>query len=272
MRSQHRHRRRDSLVAVLGSIILTATIAPAFPTSASAASPGPVLRPGDKFHIQLSGRLRVPRGAKVVEVDGETTSARQVRALHRRRLKVVCYVSAGTWESYRRDAKRFPRGVLGRALPDWPDERWLDVRRHARLRPIMAARVRACALKGFDGIEFDNVDGYSNRTGFPISRRHQIRYDLMLARLARDNGLSPGLKNAVDLVGTLQPAFDWALNEECVTYGECERYRPFVRNGKAVVVIEYGGVSAKRLCRVAARYGLQAQTKHLNLGAWSRLC
>ena len=46
----------------------------------------------------------------------------------------------------------------------WPGEKWLDIRDLASLGPIMQARLDICERKGFDAVEFDNVDGYQNRT------------------------------------------------------------------------------------------------------------
>ena len=40
--------------------------------------------------------------------------------------------------------------------------------------------------------------------------------------------LSVGLKNDVDQIHELEPYFDWALNEECVHYNECSKYKPFI--------------------------------------------
>ena len=36
------------------------------------------------------------------------------------------------------------------------------------------ARLDLCAAKGFDAVEFDNVDGYQNRTGFPLTGADQL--------------------------------------------------------------------------------------------------
>ena len=45
------------------------------------------------------------------------------------------------------------------------------MRRLDVLRPDHGGRAStACAAKGFDGVEPDNVDGYTNRTGFPLDR------------------------------------------------------------------------------------------------------
>lgn len=114
---------------------------------------------------QLQGRIDTSVDVQMYDVDAFDVRARMVRRLHDDGRAVVCYVSAGSWEEWRPDADRFPKAVLGRELDGWPGERWLDVRRIGQLAPIMTSRMDRCAAKGFDGIEFDNVDGYANRTG-----------------------------------------------------------------------------------------------------------
>lgn len=38
----------------------------------------------------------------------------------------------------------------------------------------MRARMNECSARGYDGIELDNVDGYANKTGFPLTRHEQL--------------------------------------------------------------------------------------------------
>ena len=45
-------------------------------------------------------------------------------------------------------------------------------------------------------------------------------------------GLSVGLKNDVGQIHELQPYFDWALNESCLDYDECNDYSPFIKAHK----------------------------------------
>ena len=52
-------------------------------------------------------------------------------------------------------------------------------------------------------------------------------------------GLSVGLKNDVDQIPSLVSFFDWALNEECVQYNECNKYQPFFDAGKVVMTSFY---------------------------------
>ena len=108
----------------------------------------------------------------------------------------------------------------------WPGERWLDIRKLGVLGPIMKARLDMCAAKGFDAVEFDNVDGYQNRTGFPLTAADQLAYNVFLANQAHLRGLSAVLKNDVGQIRALLPYFDFALNEQCHQYDECDRLEP----------------------------------------------
>ncbi len=76
----------------------------------------------------------------------------------------VCYINAGAWENWRPDAGDYPSAVIGKPLDGWPGERWLDIRRLDVLAPILESTdwINAAA-KGFDGVEFDNVEGYRTR-------------------------------------------------------------------------------------------------------------
>lgn len=261
--------------AVASTAVASTAVASTAVASTAVAGPGaassPPPPPADAgFHIQFTGALRVPAGVGVVEVDGDVPR-RQIAALQRTGRYVICYVSAGSVEDWRTDADEVPREAIGKPLAGWPGERWLDVRHPGVLR-VVTARVARLADKGCQGVEFDNVDGYANDTGFPLTARDQLRYNISLARVARAAGLSPGLKNAVGLIPRLVSQFDWALNEECVTYRECDRYRPFTRAGKPVFVLEYGEVGLTRVCSVTERYGLLAQVKRLRLDAWAARC
>ena len=90
----------------------------------------------------------------------------------------MCYIDVGTWENWRPDAGKFPKSVLGNKDGHWAGERWLDIRQTSILEPIMAHRFNLCKKKGFDGVDPDNLDGYQNKTGFPItySRATDLRF------------------------------------------------------------------------------------------------
>jgi len=204
------------------------------------------------------------------DVDLFDVSASTVAALHDRGRVVVCYVSAGSWENWRPDADSFPAGVKGKSN-GWSGEKWLDIRQLDVLGPIMEARMDLCVAKGFDGVEFDNVDGYANNTGFDLKGADQLAYNRFLADAAHARGLSVGLKNDVDQAAALEPWFDWALNEECVAYDECSSLSSFISAGKAVFHVEYD-LKTTKFCPVTQPLGFSSMRKHIDLDAWRQTC
>jgi hypothetical protein len=176
---------------------------------------------------------------QTISGNNTTLNTAAVSAIHAAGKKAICYVSAGSWENWRADANQFPASVLGNKN-GWAGEKWLDVRQTSVLLPIMEARVQKCAQAGFDGVEWDNVDGYTNRTGFPLTAADQLTYDASLANLGHTYGLTVALKNDVEQVADLAPYFDYAVNEQCQQYGECSGYTAnFINAGKAVFQVEY---------------------------------
>jgi hypothetical protein len=207
--------------------------------------------------------------APVYDIDGVENGPDVVRALHAKGRKVICYVNAGAAENFRPDHGAFPPSVLG-ASNGWNGERWLDIRRLDLLRPLMAARFDTCRKSGFDAVEADLVDGYTADTGFPLSAADQLAYNRMLADLAHQRGLSIGLKNDLDQIPQLVGVFDFAVNEECARYGECDTLTPFIRAGKAVLHVEYD-LDTAGFCAETTALRFSSMRKNLTLDAprWS---
>ncbi len=207
---------------------------------------------------------------QMYDVDGFETTKTLVHKMHAKGIKAVCYLSAGSWEKWRPDAKKFPASVLGKSN-GWPGERWLDIRKLSVLAPIMRARVRMCARKGFDAVEWDNVDGYENATGFPLTGAEQLRYNVFLANAAHRRGMSVLLKNDLDQIPKLLRYFDGALNEQCFQYHECTALGRFVRAGKPVFNVEYK-LAASAFCPKANARNFNSLKKRLSLDAWRVPC
>jgi hypothetical protein len=223
------------------------------------------------FHWQLSTTFSAPRdvipgdGPIVYDIDGEENDAAAVAAIHALgpNVKVICYVDVGTWEDYRSDAASFPASVIG-ATNGWPGEKWLDVRQESILLPLMKARFEKwCLAKGFDAVEPDNLDAWENSPGFPITESENIAYDLAIATMGHALGLSMGLKNLAENAPSLEPSFDWALDEQCYEYAECSYFKTsFIAKGKAVFDVEYNQAPT---CTDASGAHLNAQERDLNL-------
>jgi hypothetical protein len=227
--------------------------------------------PGTTWQIQFAGSLNLSVAADAFDLDMFDTTPSTVTTLHADGRHVVCYIDAGSWENWRPDAAQYPGSVKGRALAGWPGERWLDIRRIDVLGPILASRMDQCQAKGFDGVEFDNVDGYSNRTGFPLTASDQLTFDRWLATQAHDRDLAVGLKNTLDLADQLEADFDFSILEQCYQYRECSLVQPFIADHKSVIDIEYK-LSRGQFCAQAAKLGIAAMRKRLDLAAWRRAC
>ncbi|MFE0582577.1 MULTISPECIES: endo alpha-1,4 polygalactosaminidase [unclassified Streptomyces] len=226
--------------------------------------------PGTDWQWQLTGRLDTSVKAPVYDVDGFTTTREQVAELRKAGRRTICYLSTGAWEDFRPDAEAFPRDLLGKGN-GWEGERWLDIRRVAELEPLMAKRFDMCREKGFDAVEPDNMDGYKNASGFPLTADDQLRYNRLIAKLAHDRGMAVGLKNDLDQIPQLVGDFDFAVNEQCAQYDECDRLTPFIEAGKAVFHAEYER-STSSFCRGSKTLRLSSIQKRYDLDAWRRTC
>ena len=234
---------------IVGTMLLCAMMS----SGAHATVPPP---PGSSWDWQLSRPLNLSVRVKVLDLDPDLVSRDTLRRLKARGIYLVCYVSVGTWENWRRDRKRFPRQLLGRAYDKWPDERFLDIRRITPLLPIMRARFERCRRLGFDAVEADNIDLHEQRTGFPIRARHVVRYARALAAMAHELGLAIAQKNAPGLA--LLPFMDFAIVEECFQQGWCARMRPYLDRGRPVFAAEYrlDRRFMRRACARAKRLGI----------------
>jgi hypothetical protein len=210
-----------------------------------------------RWHIDLEAPVDVTVDVDWFDVDLFDTDRSVVAALHARGRRVVCYFSAGSGEDWRPDYRAIASAALGSALDGWPGERWLDVRA-ASVRTVMRQRLDRAVANGCDGVDPDNVDGYTQQSGFPLRAADQLAYNRFLAAEAHARGLVVGLKNDLDQAATLAADFDFAINEQCFTYNECAALAPFTRAGKSVLQIEYGTVAtlAPRVCPAAAALGL----------------
>lgn len=199
------------------------------------------------WHWQLSDTFVVPRDVlphvTVYDIDGELATAETVARLHAigPNVKVICYFDAGVYESYRSDAWRFPPEVIGKPDSGWEDSYWLDIRQTSILLPIMRDRMQHwCKDKGFDAIEPDETEVWSNDSGFPITKAENNAYNQQIAALAHGLNLSVGLKGNTTEAPELWPYFDWTLNEQCWEFDECALLKDsFIDHGKAVLNIEY---------------------------------
>jgi hypothetical protein len=151
---------------------------------------------------------------------------------------------------------RWPRGVVYTRLgddPGWPGEFPVDTstaRKRARAAQFVGRWIRRCADKGFDAVEFDNLDSWTRYSGAPFGRADAVAYAARLVRRAHRLGLAAAQKNTVELSrreARRRIGFDFAIAEECGRYRECERYRKLY--GDHMLAIEYRRRDFRRTCR-----------------------
>jgi hypothetical protein len=213
---------------------------------------------GDSWDIQFTEPFVLDRAVTTIVLDPDNHGAETVAAMKARGIRVLCYVSVGTVEDWRADAGAFPAEVVGAALPDWEGERYLDIRRLDLLLPVMAARFGACKAAGYDGIDPDNVDGFTNASGFDLSATDTVAYLAALADAAHGMDLIIGQKNAPELAGALAGTLDFALAESCWEYAFCDAYAAYTAAGKPIFDIEYtdAGTDFAAACAEARAQGI----------------
>jgi hypothetical protein len=237
----------------------------ALPVSGAAAAEGPWWHPPQRltWYWQLTGTIKNNKPVAAYDIDGFENTAAEVATLHAQGKHVICYIDVGTAENFRPDYKQFPKSVLG-ATNGWPGERWLDIRQLEVIEPIMSARFQMCREKDFDAVEPDNMEAYSNKSGFPITADEQITYNEWVAQAVHALGMAVLQKNDGEQTPTLSPYFDGALTEQCNQYKECADFAPYLQAGEPVLNAEYS-LRKPRFCAADEAAGIMGARFNLAL-------
>lgn len=230
---------------------------------------------GAAWEWQITGTVNTSYDVPVYDVDVFDLTMETRQQLHDDGRYVICYFSAGSFEPWRDDADEYPDAAVGTPLDDWPDERWVDTR-DATVREILLRRMDVAKSWGCHGVEPDNVTAHHNDSGFPLTPATQLDFNRFLAQAAHDRGLTIALKNDTDQIPDLVDDFDFAVNEECAAYDECDDNQPFLDQGKPVFHTEYvddwadAPAKAAEVCGVLP--GLSTIVKDWDLGPKRQGC
>lgn len=231
------------------------------------------LAPGTSWQWQLTGTIDTSVDAGVFDLDLFDTPQGTIDALHASGRKVICYFDTA-YEPGRPDSAQL-EPYRGNPVQGWPGQYWLDVREPA-VRAVMSARLDLAVTKRCDAVEPDDVDAIDNSPGFPLTDATQLDFCRFLASGAHARGLGVALKNDLAQVPALVGDFDFAINEECFQYNECDALAPFTQAGKAVLQVEYtaGNLETKAatICPQANALDFDTLIKHLDLDAPRRPC
>ncbi len=228
---------------------------------------------GLTWQWQLSETVSDPIDVDVYDIDWEV-DASVVEDLHARGIKVICYVSVGSWEDFRPDADEFPDAVIGNDYDGWPGEKYVDIR-SSELRAVMEKRFDVCQEKGFDAIEPDNMDVFElgADSGFPFTQEDGVEFALWLAEQAHARGLGIGQKNASSITDEIVADYDWALTESCYSDGDwCGDVSAYRTADKPVFMCEYEADSFAAACEDWVDQNYSPILKSLDLDAPITFC
>ncbi|RKY53598.1 MAG: endo alpha-1,4 polygalactosaminidase [Candidatus Neomarinimicrobiota bacterium] len=193
----------------------------------------------DTWQWQLSGNINTSYDVSVYEIDLFETSEETIKILQAKEIYVICYFSAGSLEDWREDKDQFDDSVIGKAYGGWAGEFWLDIRSQ-NVKDVMLSRLDLARQKGCDAIEADNVHGFEEDTGFPLTAEDQLKFNRSLAFEAHNRAMAIGLKNDSSQAEELVDDFDFAVTEELFEFSEESALSFFITKGKPVFNAEYG--------------------------------
>ncbi len=183
-----------------------------------------------KVDVQLGGGYAPLSSVRVVDRD---SSEKPVKGVYS-----ICYINGFQTQDYQKSfwtKTRARRALLlknsaGRVYedPNWPGEYILDTStkaKRAAIAKIEYGWIDACATKGFQAVDPDNLDTW---TRFPerLTEKGNLALATLLARHAHGQGLAIAQKNAAEISRKTRLAvgFDFAVVESCQVYDECGRY------------------------------------------------
>jgi hypothetical protein len=233
-------RRRPVLLPVLLAVAAVLGTAGCAASSGAAGSIRPLPTHGVPDY-QLGGAATPPAGVTIVERDSTEHPAPGTYG--------ICYVNgfqtqpdeADAWLDDHPDAVL--RGADGHPVadPGWPDEMLLDTTtatKRAEIVTVLTRSIARCADRGFDAVEFDNLDSWTRSHG-ALTRAGNLALARALVTVGHEHGLAVGQKNTPQLgaAGRERTGFDFVVAEECVHYRECGAYTSTY--GDRVIDVEY---------------------------------
>jgi hypothetical protein len=117
--------------------------------------------------------------------------------------------------------------------PSWRGEYLIDLSTAASRRAAaewVEQMIQVCDDKGFDAVEFDNLDSWTRFQETPIADQvpfgpaESVAYAARLTQTAHDRGLAAAQKNALELDAAAVAAigFDFLIVENCARFDECD--------------------------------------------------
>jgi hypothetical protein len=255
-------------------MVLAGALLIASPASAAPAPPPP----NAGVDYQIAGDYPLPPGVSVVSRDWFIGTPAADPAYS------ICYVNAFQTQANESGTDRpdersnWPRRLVLRKLgddPNWGGEYLVNIkspRKRERAAEWVQQMIDGCASKGFDAVEYDNLDSWTRFNGTPLARKvpfgkkAALAYAQLLTERAHAAGMAVGQKNttSINAAQAHQVGFDFAIAEECARYDECDRYQAVY--GDRVIVIEYRRKDFDEACAtVGARLSVILRDRQVSL-------
>ena len=212
----------------------------------------------------------------IFDIDGIINPASTIAALHARGKHVVCYIEVGAAGNYYSAAQEHTTttyyrqfqeaGLLGSKVPDYP-ENYLDIKSTKTASIVESMIDHQCAAKGFDAVETDIDDEYTDSTGFGLTKASEERYMTTLAGYMHGLGLGWWIKNPDDTGDSyakdMYPLADAVLTEQCNQFSSCGALSPYEHH-KAVFNAEYS-LKTSQFCSADIHRGFNGARFDLGL-------
>jgi len=187
----------------------------------------------------------------IYDIDGIINPRSTVTALHAQGKHVVCYVEVGAAGNYYSAGQEgvstsyyqqlHAAGVFGKKVPGYP-EYYLNIQSAMTVSIIESMIDKQCAAKGFDAVETDIDEEYTDASGFPLTKAIEESYMTTLANYMHGLGLGWWIKNPDDTGDSyatdMYPLADAVLTEQCNQFSTCGALAAYVGH-KAVFNAEY---------------------------------
>lgn len=247
------------------------------PAPEVAVAPGPVIEPEPEpepvpaggwrrlptngmFDYQIGGDYALPSGVSIVSRDwfsGQAASGAYS----------ICYVNAFQTQpngggNRPDELSRWPSNLVLTNLgddPNWDGEYLIDLSTSAKRSAAaqwLHQMIDTCAAKGFDAVEFDNLDSWTRLNSLPFGQSEALAFATLLTDYSHSRGLAVAQKNTAEIVASgqhRQVGFDFAIAEQCGQYNECGVYA--AGYGDALIIVEYDQSAFSRSC---SQYGNSA--------------
>jgi hypothetical protein len=129
-------------------------------------------------------------------------------------------------------------------------------------------------MRWFDKILLEIADAYITGGGGGFSpaltASDSTNFLKRMAGMAKSSGMSIGIKNAMEILDSVRDDVQFAVNEGCIIYHECNLYDDFIASGKPVFHIEDGRPDqAPEFC---SNSKLNTVIKNSDFDGWVHYC